>query len=46
MDGCRPRSIDVLRPFLEQIEAHILSLAGVQFERKTGPVKLVQAKVA
>lgn len=46
MDGCRSCSIDALRPFLEQIEAHILSLAGVQFERKTEPVKLVLAKVA
>lgn len=29
-EGYRPRSVDALRPFLEQIEAHILSLAGVQ----------------
>jgi len=26
-EGYRPRSIDALRPFLEQIEAHVLSLA-------------------
>ena len=45
-EGYRPRSIDALRPFLEQIEAHILSLAGVQFDRKTEPGKLVLAKVA
>lgn len=31
-EGYRPRSIDALRPFLEQIEAHILSLAGVKFD--------------
>ena len=29
-EGYRPRSVDALRPFLEQIEAHILTLAGVQ----------------
>ena len=29
-EGYRPRSVDALRPFLEQIEAHILGLAGVQ----------------
>ena len=33
-EGYRPRSIDALRPFLEQIEAHILSLARVQFDAK------------
>lgn len=31
-EGYRPRSVDALRPFLAQIEAHILTLAGVQFE--------------
>lgn len=35
-EGYRPRSVDALRPFLEQIEAHILALAGVQFDRKAG----------
>lgn len=30
-EGYRPRSVDALRPFLERIEAHNLSLAGVQF---------------
>jgi integrase len=30
-EGYRPRSIDALRPYLEQAEAHILKLAGVQF---------------
>lgn len=36
-EGYRPRSIDALRPFLEQIEAHILSLAGVQFDAQAAP---------
>ena len=45
-EGYRPRSIDALRPFLEQIEAHILSLAGVQFDRKTEPGKLALVKAA
>ncbi len=31
-EGYRPRSIDALRPFLEQIETHILALAGVKFD--------------
>ena len=39
-EGYRPRSIDALRPFLEQIEAHILSLAGVQFDAKAELGKL------
>ena len=39
-EGYRPRSIDALRPFLEQIEAHILALAGVQFDTKAEPGKL------
>ena len=39
-EGYRPRSIDALRPFLEQIEAHILSLAGVQFHAQAEPGKL------
>ena len=44
-EGYRPRSIDALRPFLEQIEAHILSLAGVQFDAKAAPgaLRVVQA---
>ena len=36
-EGYRPRSIDALRPFLEQIEAHILNLAGVQFDAQAEP---------
>ena len=39
-EGYRPRSIDALRPFLEQIEAHVLHLAGVQFDRAQEPGKL------
>ena len=33
-EGYRIRSIDALRPFLDQIEAHILALAGVKFDPK------------
>lgn len=36
-EGYRPRSTDALRHFHEQIEAHILALAGVQFEPQTEP---------
>ena len=39
-EGYRPRSIDALRPFLEQIEAHILALAGVKFDAQAEPGKL------
>ena len=39
-EGYRPRSIDALRPFLEQIETHILTLAGVQFDAKAAPAAL------
>ena len=31
-EGYRPRTVDALRPFLVQIEAHILALAGVRFD--------------
>jgi integrase len=34
-EGYRPRSVDALRPFLGLIEAHVLALAGVQFDPKT-----------
>ena len=30
-EGYRPRSVDALRPFLERIEAHVLAMAGVEF---------------
>lgn len=39
-EGYRPRSVDALRPFLAQIEAHVLALAGVQFNAQEGPEKL------
>lgn len=39
-EGYRPRSIDALRPFVEQIEAHILALAGVKFDPKAEPGSL------
>lgn len=44
-EGYRPRSIDALRPFLERIEAHILSLAGVQFsvQAELGKLRVVSA---
>ena len=34
-EGYRPRSVDALRPFLQRIEDHILSLAGVKFAPAT-----------
>lgn len=45
-EGYRPRSIDALRPFLEQIEGHILSLAGVQFDSTSelGKLRVVAGK--
>ena len=39
-EGYRPRSIDALRPFLEQIEGHILTRAGVSFVATAEPGKL------
>lgn len=36
-EGYRPRSVDALRPYLAQIEAHILQQAGVTFEVKSAP---------
>jgi integrase len=35
--GYRPRSMDALRPFAEQIEVHILAQAGVKFDPKAEP---------
>jgi integrase len=43
-EGYRPRSVDALRPFVAQIEAHILSLAGVTFKEDAEPGKLVRVK--
>lgn len=39
-EGYRPRSMDALRPFADQIEAHILKQAGVKFDPKAEPGKL------
>lgn len=39
-EGYAVLTIDDLRPYAEQIEAHILSLANVQFDRTTEPGKL------
>lgn len=36
-EGYRPRSIDALRPYLGQIEAHILEQAGIVFDAKAAP---------
>jgi integrase len=36
-EGYRPRSIDALRPYLAQIEAHILEQAGIVFDAKAAP---------
>jgi integrase len=39
-EGYRPRSVDALRPYLAQIEAHILEQAGVEFAPSVEPGKL------
>ena len=39
-EGYRPRSVDALRPYLAQIEAHILEQAGIVFDAKAEPGKL------
>lgn len=36
-EGYRPRSVDALRPYIAQIEAHILEQAGVQFDAQAEP---------
>lgn len=36
-EGYRPRSVDALRPYLAQIEAHILEQAGIVFDTKAAP---------
>lgn len=43
-EGYRPRSVDALRPYLAQIETHILQLAGVQFVADAEPGKLRAVK--
>lgn len=44
-EGYRPRSVDALRPYLAQIEAHILEQAGIVFDAKATPgaLRVVQA---
>lgn len=39
-EGYRPRSVDALRPYLAQIEAHILMQAGIVFDAKAAPGNL------
>ena len=39
-EGYRPRSVDALRPYLAQIEAHILQQAGIVFDAAAEPGKL------
>ena len=36
-EGYRPRSVDALRPYLAQIESHILAQAGIVFDAKAAP---------
>jgi integrase len=36
-EGYRPRSVDALRPYLTQIEAHILEQAGVTYDASVAP---------
>ena len=44
-EGYRPRSVDALRPYLAQIEAHILEQAGIKFDALAAPgaLRVVQA---
>lgn len=43
-EGYRPRSIDALRPFLQQVERHILELAGVKFDPEQQTIGLRAVK--
>lgn len=43
-EGYRPRSVDALRPYLAQIEAHILKLAGVSFDADADVAQLIRVK--
>ncbi len=36
-EGYRPRSVDALRPYLAQIEVHILGQAGIVFDARAAP---------
>jgi integrase len=44
--GYRPRSGDALRPYLETVEAYVLALAGVQFDRAAEPGRLREVAAA
>ena len=44
-EGYRPRSVDALRPFLAQIEAHILEMAGVTFYVQAATAGLSKLRV-
>jgi integrase len=43
-EGYRPRTVDALRPYLQQIERHILQLANVEFDEtvEKGPLSRVK----
>lgn len=45
-EGYRPRSVDALRPYLAQIEAHILEQAGVKFVPAQPNLQLVKSNTA
>ena len=36
-EGYRPRSVGALRPYLAQIEVHVLAQAGIVFDTKAAP---------
>jgi hypothetical protein len=36
-EGYHPRRVDALRPYLAQIESHILEQAGIMFDAKAAP---------
>ncbi|MDB5779313.1 MAG: phage integrase [Polaromonas sp.] len=44
-EGYRPRSVDALRPYLAQIEAHILEQAGVTFDAQAATGALSKLRV-
>jgi integrase len=43
-EGYRPRSVDALRPYLAQIEAHVLKLAGIEFRPEKKAARLAAVK--
>ena len=40
-EGYRPRSVDALRPYLAQVEAHILERGGIVFDAQAAPGALL-----